>query len=572
MRRWHALGLVVLAGCSDKVAADCVAWHQWGNNAAHDGTTCAVGQPLDRAIATLEFDRFAANEEYDASGDLIIHYQTPLLDGDSVYMTAKTGTYTPCLQDKLGMPDCYEPSELHRLDSQVWSEVAYVWQGETLASRWTFASDWKPEPQVGFEPMFQPALAGTRIAIPGASGSIWELDAASGNVVAHIDPFAGDPNTYVAGGLTVRDGTIYYNALHLDADRPYAAPSQAWLVAIDEGGHVRAADYATLVPDAPAPSDPCYGQFDPQFVSLPWPPPPGPDGMPVLPARSACGTQLPGINLAPAIAADGTIFTATHAQYHERYSYIVAVAPDLTPKWATSLRGLVDDGCGVLVADDGDLAHPLDCRPGASHGVDPATNLPPAAEVSDSSSSSPVALPDGGVVYGAYTGYNNFRGHLIELDALGNYVGNYDFGWDTTPAVMADGSIVLKDNHYVFDSQGMDLGPYYITELDRSLVPRWRFESSWTESCARQPDGSLACTSDHPYGFEWCINAPAVDADGTIFANSEDGHLYAIGPEGQLRGQFFLDRALGAAYTPLAIDHRGRIYALNSGTLTVVGH
>lgn len=78
-------------------------------------------------------------------------------------------------------------------------------------------------------------------------------------------------------------------------------------------------------------------------------------------------------------------------------------------------------------------------------------------------------------------------------------------------------------------------------------------------------------TQDHPHGFEWCVNAPAVDRDGTIYANSEDGHLYAITADGQLRDRIFLDEALGSSYTPLSIDRAGRIYALNAGTMFVVG-
>jgi hypothetical protein len=33
----------------------------------------------------------------------------------------------------------------------------------------------------------------------------------------------------------------------------------------------------------------------------------------------------------------------------------------------------------------------------------------------------------------------------------------------------------------------------------------------------------------------------------------------------------FLERALGAAYTPLAIDAAGRLYAMNFGVMTVLG-
>jgi len=99
----------------------------------------------------------------------------------------------------------------------------------------------------------------------------------------------------------------------------------------------------------------------------------------------------------------------------------------------------------------------------------------------------------------------------------------------------------------------------------------WQFRSTNTQSCQRHSDGSTSCVSDHPNGFEWCINAPVVDSGGVVYANSEDGNLYAIGQGGTLKANIFLDLALGAAYTPLALVSNGKIYTENKGTLFVVG-
>jgi hypothetical protein len=207
-------------------------------------------------------------------------------------------------------------------------------------------------------------------------------------------------------------------------------------------------------------------------------------------------------------------------------------------------------------------------------------------------------MPDGSVLYGADTRYDFRRGHLFEFSAGGRFLAAYDFGWDTTAAVFqSDGRthVVIKDNHYdekygnyclplpsvpvsevVCAATGVDAGPFYITQLDARLRPEWRFQNTNTESCARQPDGSLHCVSDQPNGFEWCINAPAVDEDGTVYANSEDGNLYAI-PQGR-RGVFnvprqrtFLRLALSAAYTPLAISPSGLLFTENAGHLFVLG-
>ena len=79
------------------------------------------------------------------------------------------------------------------------------------------------------------------------------------------------------------------------------------------------------------------------------------------------------------------------------------------------------------------------------------------------------------------------------------------------------------------------------------------------------------CVSDHPEGFEFCVNAPAIDRQGNVYNNSEDGNLYLIGPDGKLRDHLFLDLAIGAAYTPVSLGADGRIYTQNDGHLFVVG-
>ncbi|HEY6174078.1 MAG TPA: hypothetical protein VIX73_06530 [Kofleriaceae bacterium] len=580
----------IAAGCAQSAlvegpaggppATECNSWRQWGNNAAHDGASCVSGQPLHGMLSDMVYDPFLAQEVADAEGDLLVHYQAPLIDGDDAYMMTKRGTYTPCHVSSKG-PSCFDADELYRLRSQIWSEQRFAIRSDgALVLQWTFDSDWKPEPQIGFEPLFQPALAGALIAIPGAGGALWELDRISGAVVRHVVPFGApsgtiDPDTYVAGGIAVGPaGTLYYNAIKLDHELPLARDAHAWLVAVAPDGTVRTADYAQLVIGAPKAPEECVRSYVSQ-VPLPWPPEDPENGGLLFPGMTPCRPQRPGINTTPAVGADGTIFTVSRVHDNPRYSFVVAIAPDLTPRWATSLRDYLHDGCGVTTPSDAtETEHTFDCRIGAPIGVERATGLAPAGQVDDQSSSSPVALPDGGVLYGSYTGYNTSRGHLFKLDRDGAIVAAFDFGWDSTPAVVggaADYRIIIKDNHYDTDDNGTQLGPFYITALDASLEPIWKFQSTNIFSCTRQPDATITCASDHPNGFEWCINAVAVDRDGTIYANSEDGNVYAINADGTLRDWVFLDRAIGAAYTPIALDRNGHIFALNSGHLSVVG-
>jgi outer membrane protein assembly factor BamB len=281
--------------------------------------------------------------------------------------------------------------------------------------------------------------------------------------------------------------------------------------------------------------------------------------------------QRPGLNTVPAIAPDGTIYTLSRAHFNDRYAYLVAVHPDLTPAWSASLRGILNDGCGVLIPIDDSGAG---CPVGTHVGVDPLTNDRPAGRVVDLGTSSPVVLPDGAILVGTASFYNYGRGHLFEFSSTGQALATYDFGWDITPAVFAHGgtySILIKDNHY--DGPPGPSGRYEVTSLGPDLEREWSFPSTQTLDCARDSSGAMACADDgmHPDGFEWCVNQPAVDASGVTFAGSEDGFLYTIDDSGAQRRALFLDTALGAAYTPVSIAPDGTVYVQNNGILFAVG-
>jgi outer membrane protein assembly factor BamB len=144
-----------------------------------------------------------------------------------------------------------------------------------------------------------------------------------------------------------------------------------------------------------------------------------------------CGSLRAGLNIAPAIADDGTIYTVARAHLAARWGWLIAVNADLTPKWAASLRNRFHDGCNVLIPANGT---PGGCRAGAATGVDPADNRPGSGSVNDNSTSSPVVAPDGTIYYGAYSRYNHCR-DMMRFSAMGGFLDAYPFGWDVTPAV-----------------------------------------------------------------------------------------------------------------------------------------
>ena len=228
------------------------------------------------------------------------------------------------------------------------------------------------------------------------------------------------------------------------------------------------------------------------------------------------------------------------------------------------------------IAASGVTTEANSCTFGTTVGVDPTTNAFGSGYVIDQASSSPTVLPDGSIVFGALDNYNFSRGHLFRFSGQGSYVGAYAFGWDSTPGVYVhDGtfSILIKDNHYGSSSYcSAQNNPvcastpqaYYITQLDANLNIEWQFQSTTIDA-------------DHPNGYEWCINMPAIDMLGNVYVNSEDGNIYEL-PQGNTgvftmpAGKMFLDIALGAAYTPLSIGPDGKLYTQNNGKFFVVGN
>ena len=564
-------------GAGSLFAAPPIQWPQWGQDPQHAAMVQNPGQPLNQIIEDIVYDPFVADEIAAGGGALLVHYQVPLLDGNDVYMEFKGGHF----------------NNVANWETQDWIEKKLTWQGSNLVEAWSFTSSWKPVPyasRVSFngpfwEPVFHPVLVGDFIYIPGAGGTVAKVRKSDGSIAAGINPFgtATNTNIFVAGPLSAdKNGNVYYNAIELTQGRPWDDDVvDSWLVKITPQNVASKVSFSVLTPGSPAAADPCKIQFG--NADLPWPPSPD-----AVPPSIPCGSQRPGINVAPAIAPNGTIYTVSRGHFVSRYNYLIAVNPDLTLKWSASLRDHLNDGCGVLLPIGG----PGGCRAGAHLGVDPGTNEPGPGRVLDDGSASPTVAPDGGVIFGTYTRYNWAQGHLMKYSSAGQFQGAYEFGWDITSGIYSHAgtySIVTKDNHY-----GEEVGSYCdveafcpgdrnathpnypeeysITQLSPTMTIEWKWTNTNTLSCTRDANGNVTCVDDHPHSFEWCVNGMAIDRDGVVFSNSEDGNMYAIAQGGVLRDKVFQQLAVGAAYTPASIGGDGRIYSQNAGHLFVLGN
>lgn len=62
--------------------AQAQSWPQWALNAQHMGQVSVTGQPLNRILASIVFDPLVPAEMAANQGDLLAHYQVPLIGPD----------------------------------------------------------------------------------------------------------------------------------------------------------------------------------------------------------------------------------------------------------------------------------------------------------------------------------------------------------------------------------------------------------------------------------------------------------------------------------------------------------
>jgi outer membrane protein assembly factor BamB len=550
-------------------------WMQWAQNSQHTGFIHVKGQSPNRKLAVIRYDPFVAQEKHDEGGLLAVHYQAPLVAGNSVYMEFKTGEWIPChpftawLLGKACGPNTW--------DKEIWNEKRLDWKDGKLAEKWTFTTDWKPVPNgyptaiLGIEPVFHPVLGQHYLYVPGFGGTVWKVDKSNGKAISQINPFGSsiDALKFVAGPLTIdAQGNLYYNVIKFaEGNELWVKDTKgAWLVKIAADDSVASATFEAIIPGAPKATDNCPSSFYKE-KTLPWPP-----STKAKPPSFPCGSQRPPLNIAPAVAPDGTIYTISRTQFVSQVSYLVAINPDLTPKWQASLGHRLHDGCGVIIPIATHDRQSNACREGATQGVDPNTNESGSAWLVDYFSSSPTVLPDGSILFAGITLYGAGEAHTMKFSSSGRFVAAYPYGSDLTPSVYThDGtySILLKQNNYSgglycqfphnIYCQPLQAGPYYIARVNAALKPEWTYKNPTVDQ-------------QHPNGYEWCVNAEAIDADGNVYSNSEDGSLYVLNPDGSLKQKIFLQEALEAAYTPISLGPDGKIYAQNNGVLFVLGN
>src|SRR5690349_7064821 len=156
MRSPLSLVFVALLVASPAIAQD---WPQWGFHPQHGSNVPYVGQSLNQNLTNVLYDPLIEEEMEQtlALGDeplLLAHFQTPLIDGDDVYMLYKAGHF-----------------DIEKYKTQRWGETKYTWNATHTALNvaWQFESDWNAVGGIfwNWEGVFHPALANGSLYVPG---------------------------------------------------------------------------------------------------------------------------------------------------------------------------------------------------------------------------------------------------------------------------------------------------------------------------------------------------------------------------------------------------------------------
>ncbi len=138
MRTTYVLAGIGIASVAAAAGVSPPFWGQWGQNPQHTGTVGVAGQTGSNILADIIYDPFTQKEEQGpyATGDLLVHYQTPLIAGNDVFMECKTGQF----------------SNIKNWQVQTWCEQKFSWVTGKLTLQWTHVRDWKPVPFSGRPP------------------------------------------------------------------------------------------------------------------------------------------------------------------------------------------------------------------------------------------------------------------------------------------------------------------------------------------------------------------------------------------------------------------------------------
>ncbi|MGD0139641.1 MAG: hypothetical protein ABSD28_12240 [Tepidisphaeraceae bacterium] len=487
-------------------------WDGLGQNAQHTALSAIASQPLQAVHWETPVDLYP---QYASSGDLYIHYGSPVITTDNtVIVPVKTGW------------------------TQGFELNAY--NGATGSLLWSQSTDYTlPASGYSWTPPYSPSISGNTLYYAGDGGTIYErgsLDS-GGSVTPTQVPFYGSLATYEASAAA-------YNA-----DVAISTP-----ITTDAKGDV----YFGYQTNGSAPGGLTSGiaRISASGVGTFF------EASQLQAGGVSAGMNQVAMNCAPALSNDGTsVYVAMSTGNFGSGRLVELNATTLAPEASVELMDpktgnpalLPNDGtASPLVGPDGDVymgvfddygtsrgwmehysANLSMTKPAGGFGWDDTASIVPASMVPS---------------------YHGASSYLI-MTKYNNYADPGTGGNGQNMLAILDPNATETDTRY--NSYGAG-GATIMQTVETILGPT--------------PDADF--DTEYPGAVhEWCDNSAVVDpATDSVLVNSEDGNLYRWNLlSNTLTETVNITNGLGEAYTPTEIGPDGTVYAINNATLWAVG-
>lgn len=440
----------------------------------------------------------------------------------------------------------------------------------------------------GYEALYGPAISNGSVYSPGKSGQLVRYDINTGKQQAVVDPlvgtgFSNDAVTTVSSALTVTSpdtGDVLYTVTAWAAGTVNRGvqPRASWLVRVHPDNTSEAIEWHRIATaDLGIPQFPgglCSYAFGTAGT-------PGPTDSTSRPPQFQCGTQRPGLNVAPSIDPNGDVIVVSYANNQWAAAFLIRLdGRTLLPKVASDTRGHALHGCGVRLTDESDVCPiAISCATitdggTTHHGFDPCLNEPKSVFGPDLDSNHVTVAPNGDVSWGSYDGgfvYGgdyDARGFGMTFRRSGKFrANNGEFFWDVTAGVRTDPTstegFVYVHPRQLYSEFATD--PLGIAIYD----PGWNLLSKGVTP--RDPN-----TDPNVTPVDFLAAQPLFDTTGSYYAPNSDGHLYKFGATGQIQEVVDLSDGHGGLNAISAVegygarDQLGRIYWSFGGFVYII--